>query len=258
MPQAAIDRFRNAVGGGRLAAPAAKAPARSDSSATGPVSPGKVGHRRVSGFVGAIEFGRIIGGVELSAIALAAMVAVSVAAQFWAPAQLALEFDRHAIAAWQWWRVVSGNFVHYNWLHLAADVWAFAVLCYLARRERLGVLRLVLVACIAIGLAVYFLTDEIATYRGLSGVDMALLAAVLTRLARRNGPRVAAVCAGVIALETAKAVFDTVTGGCTLPSILPDGIHVVGIAHLAGLTVGVMAALSIPTRTESIGELRQL
>ena len=202
---------------------------------------------RPRGFIGALGFGRTVGGGGLSAVALAAMVAASVAVQLWAPAQLALEFDRHAIAAGQWWRLLSGNLMHYSWLHLAADAWPFAVLCYLARRQGMAVAQLVLMACAAIGLGVYFLDEGIDTYRGLSGVDMALLAAVLTRLARRHGGVTAALCVAAIALETIKAIFDAATGGCALPTILPSGIRVVAVAHLAGLAVGMVAGWPGPS-----------
>lgn len=205
-------------------------------------APDGAGHRRPSGTVGAPGFR----GATLSTVALAAVVVVAVAAQFWAPAQRALEFDRHAIAAGQWWRLIGGNLVHYDWLHLGADAWPFAVLCWLARRQRLPVGPVVLAGCVAIGLGVYFLAEGVDTYRGLSGVDLALLAAVLTRSAWLHNRRTAVVCAGVIALEMGKAIFDTATGGLALPTILPHGVRVVGIAHLAGLAVGIIAGWPVP------------
>jgi rhomboid family GlyGly-CTERM serine protease len=161
-----------------------------------------------------------------------------------------LQFDRAAIDSGQWWRLVTGNFVHHGWAHGAANVGAFAALCWIAAggsgsqspaasaAARLrGVFGVALLAVPVVGMAVYWLSGS-ATYRGISGVDCALLAYVLLTMARQDGGAKAAGWLAALGLVAAKSIYEAVTGCVLLPTSAPIGVEVVGITHVVGLGAG--------------------
>jgi rhomboid family GlyGly-CTERM serine protease len=177
-----------------------------------------------------------------STLGLAAIVVAAVLAQAWPEGAAALEFDRQRIAAGQWWRPVSGHLVHYGWPHMAADMGVFAALCWVAQRRGRGVAWSVAIGGVAVGAAVYWWAPDTNTYRGMSGVDSAVFGyLVVTEVVRDRGLKAAAWLTA-LALTLGRFVFETATGRPILPTSLPDGIAVVGIAHMAGLVAGCMAA----------------
>jgi rhomboid family GlyGly-CTERM serine protease len=165
------------------------------------------------------------------------IVLVSLAVQLSPPAQGALELDRAAAADGQAWRLVTGQVTHFGWSQLAADVGAFIALCWLARRQPwLG--RTVLVSLLAVGLGVQLGAGHIQMYRGLSGVNYALMAWLLMhRIAESLGWGRAAF-AIVLAAMVGKSVLEVLGLRLPLPVPLPEGVAVVGWAHLAGLMGG--------------------
>lgn len=158
--------------------------------------------------------------------------------------QSMLEFDRGHIAAGQTWRLLTGNFVHYSWAHLAANLGAFAALCWIAEGRSRGLSWVVALSSPAVGLAVFGLADGVATYRGVSGVDCALLAWILTTMAIQDGRRKAMAWIGVLALVSAKSVIEALTGQVLLPTSAPAGVAVVGATHVVGLAIGAAAGLA--------------
>lgn len=173
---------------------------------------------------------------------LAAMVATSLVAQC-SPTFLAvLQFDRAAIAAGQIWRVITGNLVHYNWAHWVANVGTFAALCWIAAGGGRGILPTVLLSMFAVGTSVFVSSEGVTTYRGISGADCALGAWVLVMLAARERGWTCAGWLAVLLLVMAKSVYEMVTGLVLLPTSAPAGVTVVGVTHVAGLSIGVICA----------------
>lgn len=167
---------------------------------------------------------------------------LSVAVQCSPSAQSFLEFDRTGIGAGQWWRLLTGNFVHYDWLHLAANVGAFAVLGWLGVIRSHRVLLIVPLSAIAVGMGIYIWAGGTATYRGISGVDCALLAWLLVTMAAQERDRKAAVWISVLLLMGAKSMWEAATGQVLLPTSAPKGVEVVNITHLIGLGTGTLVA----------------
>jgi rhomboid family GlyGly-CTERM serine protease len=149
-----------------------------------------------------------------------------------------LEFDRCAIAAGEWWRLLTGHLVHYGWPHLAADMGVFVALSWIARRRSSGILPVALLSALIIGAAVYLWEDGIIVWRGMSGVDAALFGWVLVIMAAQDRGWRAAVYGGLLLLAIGRFAFETVTGRGLLPTSLPEGVAVVGLAHVVGLAVG--------------------
>ncbi len=88
-----------------------------------------------------------------------------------------LEFDRSAIYQGQWWRIVTGHFMHTNSWHLVMNLGGL-VLILLLHGSYYRPLQLwlnLLLGCLLIGLALLFWSPQITLYVGLSGWLHALL-----------------------------------------------------------------------------------
>jgi rhomboid family GlyGly-CTERM serine protease len=100
----------------------------------------------------------------------------------------ALQYDRAAIAAGQWWRLLSCNFVHLGWWHLVFNQ-ASLVLLVLLCPERLPawawLLRIVALG-VGMSLGLYYLSPQVQTYVGLSGMVYGLFVLGLIRQALRR------------------------------------------------------------------------
>jgi rhomboid family GlyGly-CTERM serine protease len=93
---------------------------------------------------------------------------------------VALQFDGAAIRAGEWWRLLTGNLVHWSPEHLFLDGTAFVALGLLYERHfgRFYPL-LLLTAALAVGVAGLLFWDERTLCRGLSGVNGGQFAAAL-------------------------------------------------------------------------------
>ena len=100
----------------------------------------------------------------------------------------ALQYDRAAIAAGQWWRLLSCNFVHMGWWHLVFNQ-ASLILLVLLCPERLPawswLLRIVVLG-VGMSLGLYYLSPQLQTYVGLSGMVYGLFTLGLGRQALRR------------------------------------------------------------------------
>ena len=182
-------------------------------------------------------------GQVLPGIACGALVLAALALQAWPTAQDTLVLHRSAVAAGEWWRVVTGHLVHCDWRHLAADVGAFAILCWIGLRRPRTALTVVVLSAVAAGMAVCLWAAGITTYMGISGVNYALLAwLLLAQALEERGGRAAAYGAVLVAI-CGKAVLEMVTGEPVVNVCLPPSVQVVAVAHVAGIVVGVAAAI---------------
>lgn len=83
----------------------------------------------------------------------------------------ALSYDRAAIAGGEWWRLLTGNFVHLGWYHWFLNELGLVVLVLLCP-ERLSPLvwaRRVLLISLAMALSLYIWVPSLGNYVGLSG-----------------------------------------------------------------------------------------
>ncbi len=171
-----------------------------------------------------------------------AMAVMTLLVQLSPEVQSWLQFDRGRIAAGEIWRLLTGNFVHYSWPHLAANLGAFAALCWIAEGRSRGVVAVVTLSALAVGAGVFVLAGGVTTYRGVSGIDCALAAWVLTTMAMQDGRAQGLLWTGVLSAVAFKAVFEATTGQLLLPTSAPAGVAVVGVTHVIGLAIGLLAA----------------
>ena len=102
-------------------------------------------------------------------------------AGFGDPARDVLSYDRPALVAGEWWRLVTGHFVHLGWMHLALNgaglilVWLLVGYRYPAPRWS----AVFLIILLGMDAAFWFLNPALVNYVGLSGVLHGLLVAGL-------------------------------------------------------------------------------
>lgn len=93
----------------------------------------------------------------------------------------ALEFNRSSITDGQWWRLITGHWVHYGLYHLAMNASAFVLCGYILLRG-LPAHHYVLLLCtclLGVGGGLYWLSPQPHTYAGLSGALHGLITAGL-------------------------------------------------------------------------------
>ena len=147
-----------------------------------------------------------------------------------------LGYERGAIAAHQWWRLLSAHLVHLGWEHSLLNMLGLALLWALFAREysprRWLWIVLLSMACIDGGL--WFLRPQVAWYLGASGVLHGALAAGACALYRR-GEGTGAV---LLLLLVVKLIYEQQAGASLFMSSVPlaPDAHLFGT--LGGLTAG--------------------
>jgi rhomboid family GlyGly-CTERM serine protease len=151
-------------------------------------------------------------------------------------------FDRAAIAQGEWWRLISGHWVHSDLEHAVWDIGALLVLGllfeYRLKGELFGVLAL---GTLGIDLWLWYVAPSISYYCGLSGILNGLLALGLLRLWRETRhPLVWLTGLGAVV----KIIWETALGGALLTTTAwPSLPEVHGVGFVCGLLFVVSAQL---------------
>jgi rhomboid family GlyGly-CTERM serine protease len=159
-----------------------------------------------------------------------------------------LQYDRSAIAAGEWWRLLTGQLTHWSGDHLFWDLSVFGLLGGWCEKTQGRRFFLCLAgSTLAILLLLWFGKPEIALYRGLSGIDSALFllaAATALRedLERRRWP-VFLTTSAVLAGFCAKTVFEAVTGRTVFVDSARGGFQPVVLVHAVGAAAALVVAL---------------
>ena len=161
-------------------------------------------------------------------------------------ARLALRYQRSAIAAGQWWRLVTGHFVHLGLEHAVLNALGLALMWALFARDYSRRAWLVILAGTLAGvdLGLWLRDSTVEWYVGSSGVLHGVLAAgALAHLRRRelDGWIIAVFLVG-------KLTYEQLVGA--LP--LTQGGAVVVDAHLFGALGGLVAAAALKVRREPL------
>ncbi len=171
----------------------------------------------------------------LPALGLAALALLTALWGFGAEQPLA--FRREAIAAGEWWRLVSGQWVHLGWSHLGLNLASLA-LCWTLFGRLLGAgqwLALMVFAQLVVGLGLWWGEPQLQWYVGLSGMLHApyiVGAAAGWRVRRLESLLLLLILAAKLAWEF--------MAGPTPGSAEAAGGPVVVAAHLYGALAGVL------------------
>jgi rhomboid family GlyGly-CTERM serine protease len=163
-------------------------------------------------------------------------LAVAVASGLWlslGPVPEALVFDRSAIAGGEWWRLLTGHWVHSDGRHALWDIAALAVVGALVETSGQRRLALAVVAgSLSVAAALWWQLPELERYCGLSGMLNSLFVIALADLWRRD--RQPIVLAATVLLG-GKLLAELAAGQTLLLDPLWPGVP---LAHLAGLLGG--------------------
>ena len=151
-----------------------------------------------------------------------------------------LSLEPHKVASGEYWRLLTGNFVHFGWLHTAMNS-AALLLCVLAFFTDYSLKHfsfLLLWCCASVGFGIYIFNPEYSPYAGLSGAIHGLIVAGL--LQTRAYPlwiRLA-----VLGLLVAKLIDENRVGyeATELQALLPVAVAVE--SHLYGALAGLTFA----------------
>jgi rhomboid family GlyGly-CTERM serine protease len=156
-----------------------------------------------------------------------------------------LRFDRSAVANGEYWRLVSGHFVHLGVSHLAWDAAGLLLIWYLVGQSfsRKQWLVVSLVAVVGIDLGFWFLEPNLTWYVGLSGLVHGLLAAGVVGSLKSEGAYMWILGVGLIAKLAYEALVGPVPG-----SAESSGGTVIVAAHVYGAVAGAIAAGAIMIR----------
>jgi len=160
-----------------------------------------------------------------------------------------VQFERAALAAGDWWRLITCHFTHWSPDHFAWDFMMFALLCgaceVTSRRRTLISLG---ISTVAIPLAVLLWQPQLQTYRGLSGLDSALFGLLAVdllweKLAESDRRSIVAMGLLIVAF-IAKTAFETITGSAVFADSARGGFVPVPLAHLVGFLVGALTSVA--------------
>jgi rhomboid family GlyGly-CTERM serine protease len=152
-------------------------------------------------------------------------------------AQLALRYDRDALAAGQWWRWLSAHVIHLGYEHAVLDIAGLALMWALFARDYCARDWLLIIASSVLGIdaGLWLLSSTTQWYVGSSGVLHGVLAAgtcahLRGRLA--DGWVLALLLIGKLVYEQTAGALPLTAGG----AVIVD-------AHLYGAVAGAAAAL---------------
>lgn len=170
---------------------------------------------------------------------LSALVAI----QWLAPqATLALRYERVAIGAGEWWRLISAHATHMNRAHLVVNLAGTVLVWGLVAEEYSGWrwLCILLAAIAGIDAGLWWLNPDIEWYLGASGVLHGALTAGFVSGALRRDP-VSLIGLPILLLKILYEQF-----GGTLQ--FTEGMSVVTAAHLYGALAGGAAGAAFRMR----------
>jgi rhomboid family GlyGly-CTERM serine protease len=178
--------------------------------------------------------------------------AAAVAVYLWPAATVQLEYDRTLIAAGEVWRFLTCQWTHCSGSHLIFDVLVLLVagtVYQLRGGRRLGVC--IVASAVLIPAGLWALLPEMARYRGLSGIDVAVTALLAIAMLREGISSSASLStiapALLVAGIVAKIGYEVCSGQTVFVDAAADGFVPVPMAHLLGAMIGTAAELLPPT-----------
>ncbi|MFW2406035.1 MAG: rhombosortase [Gammaproteobacteria bacterium] len=153
-----------------------------------------------------------------------------------------LRYDRAGVEQGEWWRILTANFIHLGWGHLALNAAGLLAIAWLfAEDYSLGEWIFILIVCSAVtSVGLYLLNPEIDWCVGLSGALHGLFVAGAMALAA-DEPRLGI---GLLVGVAVKIGYEQFVGSMPFSEGAIGGSVVVD-AHLWGAIGGIAAALCV-------------
>ncbi|NIY91863.1 rhombosortase [Vibrio diazotrophicus] len=172
---------------------------------------------------------------------LSIVTAVCFGLQF-EPFSHVMAWQADAIENGQWWRIVTGNFTHTNFAHLAMNLLGLWVIGYLFQPKPRNVAVLTLLISSWIGISLLF--TNMVNYVGLSGTLHGLFAFYALKEALDGRKSSWLLVIGVILKVASEQLF-----GASASTAEMIGARVATEAHLSGLIIGLLLAAIMYKKT---------
>lgn len=141
--------------------------------------------------------------------------------------------EEYIFALGQYWRIVTGNFVHLNLEHIFWDLIAFIILgTFVEKISKRKLIELMSLSSIAIGAAVVSFDAQFNTYCGLSGIACSLAAYALLKNYRLKKNNVFLIAFIIL---TFKTTYELIFARSIFTSLESNFVV---LSHLAGLLTG--------------------
>lgn len=160
-------------------------------------------------------------------------------------------FCADAIAAGEWWRLVTHPFVHLTWYHLLLDASAFFLLYHGLLENKLSRRLLYVVAGAAGSLGLSWLAAPAITTQGLcglSGIAHGLMAVSAVEMMRANARSTIEWRIGVItfAIVVGKAAWEAISGHVLFEFLYFNMVgNPITISHAGGIVGALLVALCL-------------
>ena len=166
---------------------------------------------------------------------------VAVAVHFVSSAGAWLQYDRIAMAAGQFWRLVTCHLTHWSTEHLFWDTLMLVALGSVCERmSRSGTRRCLIVSAIVIPAAMWTMLPEMATYRGLSGIDSALFALLAGLIIKdKTQSRATVIMVAILSMAFGAKIGYEMIIGATLFAESGDLFTPLPLAHVVGGMVAI-------------------
>jgi len=151
-----------------------------------------------------------------------------------------LQYAKPEIEAGQWWRFVTGNFIHLNWKHFAMNAVALIVIYQLFPNllKARALFLVFILSCLSVTLGLWLFNPSVYWYVGLSG---ALHGVLVTLLIVDNMTRKHILNNALLIIVIGKLVWEAYMGPLPGSEFVAGGPIVVE-AHLYGAFGGIIIA----------------
>lgn len=152
-----------------------------------------------------------------------------------------LSLERSQVISGEYWRLLSGNLVHFGWAHTLMNISAF-LLCSFALLANLPITKfiaLLLCCSLAVGGGIFYCNPEYGTYAGLSGALHGLMVAGLC-LSKQHAVWLRVLALGLLTAKLIQEQSPTYSA-TDIQALVPVPIAV--DAHLYGAIAGLVFVL---------------
>lgn len=159
---------------------------------------------------------------------------------FYFERSFALSFDRQLISEGQWWRMLAGHLDHFGWSHFLLNVVFLGLLLFMFPVFR-SLQFLIILLCsyfIGISILIWFFSEGLDVYVGLSGSLYGLLSFALLR--DKSYPLMLRGLVFIVLLS--KVIYEYINGASAEISGLIGGAVAIDV-HLYGVLVGAISVL---------------
>ncbi len=161
--------------------------------------------------------------------------------------QSELLFQRNSINNGQLWRLLTGNWVHTNYYHLLMNLTGLGFICLLFK-DHFSIKHFyisLLITTIAVGLGLYFFSQQLMWYAGLSGALYGLYI-IAASAALQNKDYIASL--PILIAIPVKLAWDSQHSDLTNSSAELIGAPIATDAHIYGLIAGIILSLFFALR----------